>query len=395
MKVVIFYPYNTGENAFSGGVAKVIVSNIIAVHLNGDEPILIHPEGNTGLEKFVKENYPYCKTIPIPFATLALFSDTKNLFTRAKLITKNLIGVIRGRKRLKEALETIKPDVIHFHEINCYNILGLYKKAKIIFHIHSYRFTGYKFVSKQVYAACNKHADVIISPTVSIKEAMKPFLRKEVTIVRTPYLEIGKESAVTTEASKKIEETRKNKIVFSFIGRICTIKRIDHFVKALTLIPEEMLKKIEFVIIGGCNFAGDFAYKDELKKIAREAGIEHVLNFVGYVNPVESVLPHIDYGVMLTESEAMPMVGIEYMRFNVPIVAYAAPGIADFMVNEETGFLLKNGSIQTIADILKRIVQQENIPDFESTIPEHFKGYSIDNFAQNIKFLYQQTPQKA
>lgn len=390
MKVVIFYPYNTGEKAFSGGVAKVFVSNIIAVHLNGDVPYAVMPEGNFGLVNYIKNNCPYCKIVTIPFGTLALFSDTKNPFTRIKLITKNLIMVFKGLKLLKKTFKKISPDVIHYHEINCHILFGLYTKCKVVFHIHSYRFTGYKFIAPIIYRAVNKYVDEVIIPTLSIKEAVDSHIKKHIQIVKTPYLNLETNIAETdTSIKTSLSEIRKEKIIFSFVGRICTIKRIDHFLKAMTILPKEMREKMAFVIIGGCNFAGDVAYKKQLDILIKENNLENSVNFIGYVNPIELALSSIDYGVMLTESEAMPMTGIEYMKFNIPIIAYSAPGISDFMVNEENGFLIENGNYKEIANILEKIINGDNIPNFNKMIPLHFAGYSVDAFANTIKQVYQ------
>lgn len=390
MKVAVFYPYNTGEKAFSGGVPKVIVSNIIAIHMNGDTPYVVLPEGNSGLEGYIKEHCPYCVIKTVPFATLALFSDTKNLITRLKLIIINTIGVIRGREIIRRTFEEIKPDVIHYHEINCYNLFGLYTKCKVVFHIHSYRFTGYRFVAPRIYSAINKYVDLVIVPTPSIKDAITPYIKKELVIVNTPYLNLGDKKEIEfSPAGIYLRDIKKTRKVFSFVGRICTIKRVDHFLKAMSLLAPEVRDKMMFVIIGGCNTAGDEAYKNFLLSIVEENKLNNNVNFIGYVNPIETALRYIDYGVMLTESEAMPMTGIEFMKFNVPIVAYAAPGISDFMVNEENGFLIENGKYEEIANVLERILADVRVPDFSKTIPPHFEGYSIDVFAQRIKELYQ------
>lgn len=388
-KIVIYYPYNTGEKAFSGGVAKVIVSNIIAVYKNGDIPYAVMPEGNIGLAEYIEENCSYCKVVMVPMGMLALFSDTKNPFTRCRLIVKNLIGVFRGRQLLKKALEEIQPDAIHYHEINCYNLFGLYTKCKVVFHIHSYRFTSYKFVAPRIYKAVNKYVDEVIIPTQSIVDAVAPYIKKHMQIVNTPYLDLGSSAAnVESPAKQYLVETKQTRTIFSFVGRICTIKRVDHFLKAMALLPEVTRKKMMFVIVGGCNFAGDFAYKEQLGAIIKENNLQDSVNFIGYVNPIEVALSYIDYGVMLTESEAMPMTGIEFMKFNIPIVAYAAPGIADFMENEENGFLIENGNIEAIAKVLERILTGDDIPDFTKTIPSHFAGYSVDAFAETIKEIY-------
>ena len=90
-KVIVFYPYETGENAFSGGVPKVIVSNIIAIKKNGDIPFLILPIDNLGLISFIEREHSYCEVVPVNFKSLSLFSDTKG-FSKFISIYINIKG---------------------------------------------------------------------------------------------------------------------------------------------------------------------------------------------------------------------------------------------------------------------------------------------------------------
>ena len=78
-KIIVLYPFETGANAFSGGVPKVIISNIIAINKNGDKPFLVLPEDNLGLISFVEDECSFCEIIAVKFKSLSSFSDTKGL----------------------------------------------------------------------------------------------------------------------------------------------------------------------------------------------------------------------------------------------------------------------------------------------------------------------------
>ncbi len=387
MKVVVFYPYATGANAFLGGVSKVAVSNIIAVQKNGDVPYLVLPSDNEGLIGYVKTNHPYCIVCPVKFRTLSKFTETKNIFKKSFKICENLWKMFRGMSGLKKLFYEIQPDVIHFHEFTCFNLLGLYKKAKIVVHLHSYSFTTYGFYKKFVIRSLNKHADVVISPTKSIKEALDKDV-KNIVIIKTPYLEMGKKDIDLSEF-KYLEDFKKEGCkIFSYVGRITQTKRIEHFLKCLARLEKEDLKKVKYVVIGVCNTIGDKDYKKELDIIIKENNLQEAILYVGYVNPIEKVLPYVDYGVMLTNSEAMPMVGIEYLKYNIPTIGYDAPGINDFVIDEINGFLVRNGDIDHLVEVTKRVVNDIDIPDFKRTLPDTYNGYSVDNFAVSLKKIY-------
>ncbi len=385
-KVVVFYPYDTGKMPFSGGVAKVAVSNIIACHINGDMPYLVLPSGNTGLIQFVKDNYPYCEVRPVSFNTLALFSMTKNKWKRFVLIVKNTINHFKGRNALRKCLENIKPDVIHYHEIVCYNILHLYTDCKIVLHMHSYVFVQNRLVKPRVIRSINKYADVVIAPTKSIMEARSSEINNIVR-VKTPYLNLSTGKKLNEDLAKELTEMKKNHVLFGYVGRICRIKRIDHFLKALSLLPEEKRTRVKYIIIGGCNTVGDQDYKKELESIINENGLQDNIVFVGYIDPIEAILPYIDYGAMLTESEAMPMVGVEYLKYGIPTIGYNAPGINDFVVDGEDGFLVNNGDIEDLSNNICRALEKP-AKEFENSINAIFKGYSVESFAESLKNIY-------
>jgi len=392
IKIAIFYPYATGENAFSGGVAKVVISNIITCINSGMKPFLILPIDNSGLIIYVRKNYPQCQIYKVNFQTLALFSDTTGVLKYFKIFSilfKYIIGLVY----IKLAFLKIKPDIIHFHEVINFPLFILCKKSIIILHLHSYRFTQYKSILKIILFFLNNYANLIISPTKSIANEISNELKPPIEILKTPFLKILNNNSINLNdnlhRNNFINIKSNNKIIFAFIGRISRIKRIDHFLIAISKLPPELKNKINFSIIGGPNDEGDEKYLFELRKLSTSLGLDKILVFHGYINPIDDILDLIDYGVILSESEAIPMVGVEYMKYNIPIVGYDAPGINDFLVDEYNGYLLFNGSISNLVSKIIFILDDNIIkPKFNDLIPTIYNSYNIDSFSNSLSHIY-------
>ena len=386
-KFILVYPFETGDKAFSGGVPKVVVSNIIAALDIGLQVHLVLPLNNRGLVDFVHNNYPECKIHLVKFKQLSLYSDTKGIL-RLKNITKNFIHFLIGYRKLKQKIRKIKPEIIHFHEVVNFPILSVYKKAIVILHIHSHRFTNYNKLLKVIFFFINRHCNLILSPTNSIIDGIKKYNRVKYEIIDTPYLDL--QNDINIDGRREGDFTGgEKKIIFSFVGRICKIKRIDHFVLALSKLSTAELSKLEFWIIGGTNTKGDERYKSEIIKLIKDNRLERFVRFQGYVDPIESILDVVDYGIILSESEAVPMIGIEFMRFNIPIIGYDAPGINDFLVNEQNGFLIKNGDYNEIYSKIKNITNDEyGELNFSNRIPKIFNRHSIDEFKERLSKIY-------
>ena len=270
--------------------------------------------------------------------------------------------------------------------------MNIFPEAKVVLHLHSYRFTSYGILLGYILKLINKNCNLVISPTKSILDALGERLRVKSMLVDTPYLDLNDsnlDNKTNPIYNQLVNDKATGKTIFSFVGRICSIKRIDHFIQAISKLDNSLKSRIVFSIVGGTNTEGDKTYKGELEYLIKKNNLSDKVFFHGYVNPIESILPSIDYGVILSESEAVPMIGIEYMRFNIPIVGYNAPGINDFLKNNENGFLLKNGSIEDLTNQLSIIMNnQERKVDFNQSIPKLFNRHTIKTFAEKLETIY-------
>lgn len=388
-KVVVVYLYDTGKSAFSGGVSKVVVSNLIAIQAKGYQGYLLLPQGNSGLISYVKKTFTNIEVVPVDFESMKLYVDTKGV-GRYFNIVKSVCQFLIKKKNLKRALKNISPDIIHYHEVISFPFLGYYKAAKVVLHIHSYRFFSHKLLLPIMFNYINKYATVLLSPTNSISKAAGKLTSKPIVHLDTPYLDLGMAEYTPSEYVKDFVRIKKEgKILFAFIGRLCSIKRIDHFIKALSFLDKSVKDNIAYCIIGKANTKGDELYLSDMIHYIEENKLSEYIHFYGYINPIEQILDYIDVGVLLSESEAVSMVGIEMMKYDIPILGYEVPGVCDFIVPNVNGYLVTNGDIKKLAKVIQNIINDKlSIDSLKSSISEEFEKYSLDNFMKNIDLIY-------
>ncbi|WP_195661405.1 glycosyltransferase family 4 protein [Bacteroides nordii] len=388
-KVVVVYPYDTGKSAFSGGVSKVAISNLIALQEKGYQGYFLLPQGNSGLIAYVKEAFPAIEIVPVDFEILKLYVDTKGIWKYLNVI-KTVCNFFLKKKNLKKTLRKISPDIIHYHEVITFTFLGYCPNAKVVVHIHSYRFFSHKFLLPVMFHYINKYATVLLSPTNSISKEAGKLTSKPIIHLDTPYLDLGTIEYTPSEYIKDFIRLKKEgKIVFAFIGRLCSVKRIDHFAKALSFLDEDTKEKVAYCIIGKPNTKGDELYLSNMLHYIEENMLSEYIHFYGYINPIEQVLDYVDVGVLLSESEAVSMVGIELMKYNIPILGYEAPGVCDFVIPEINGYLVSDGDIKELAKVIQNIVNDGSlITTLKPSIAQELKKYSLESFVRNINSIY-------
>jgi glycosyltransferase involved in cell wall biosynthesis len=140
-----------------------------------------------------------------------------------------------------------------------------------------------------------------------------------------------------------------------FVGRTDLLKGIRELVNALSLIKEHSWKAY---IIG----TGDGL--DEYIEMSKDLGIKEKIVFLknleyddidGYYQKASIVV----FPSMCAES--FGLVGIEAMSFGRPVVAFDVGGPREWLLDGETGFLVKRGDIKMLADKISKLLIDEKL----------------------------------
>ncbi len=136
-----------------------------------------------------------------------------------------------------------------------------------------------------------------------------------------------------------------------FVGRLDRGKGIAHFLGALSLLRGDGWR---------AEVVGDGPLMDGARRIVARLGLAERTTFHGAL-PRDRLVPLLRAGRLLCMPSVVPetfgIVGIEAMACARPVVAYDAGGIAEWLVDGETGFLVPHGDVPALAARLRLLIE--------------------------------------
>jgi len=123
----------------------------------------------------------------------------------------------------------------------------------------------------------------------------------------------------------------KNYIVYA--GQIIRGKGVDVLLESLAQV------RVPFT----CFIFGDGQHREYCEKLSRKLGLTDRVVFKGFVSPEEIAIFYRECSVVAVSSvwpEPFGAVGLEAMRFGLPVVAFDAGGIREWLTDGQNGFLV-------------------------------------------------------
>ena len=138
-------------------------------------------------------------------------------------------------------------------------------------------------------------------------------------------------------------------------GRLQPLKGLDLAIEAIAAVPEPI--RPELVIAGDASADYD-GYIDELRALAARNGVERSVRFVGPQSRVDLALLLSGARVVLvpSHSETYGLVALEAAASGVPVVAAAAGGLREAVLDGDTGVVLDSRDPKVWAGALTQIL---------------------------------------
>lgn len=143
---------------------------------------------------------------------------------------------------------------------------------------------------------------------------------------------------------------RVNGRVIGTVGRLAREKGHEVLLRALAKLPDD----VQLVIVGeGEQYAA-------LERQAAERGLAERVRFTGYVDS-RLVLRAFDIYVQPSYYEGFGLSILEAMAAGLPVVACRVGGVADVVVDGETGLLVPAGDPEALATAVRRMLQDSEL----------------------------------
>jgi glycosyltransferase involved in cell wall biosynthesis len=135
-----------------------------------------------------------------------------------------------------------------------------------------------------------------------------------------------------------------------FAGRLAEQKRVDDLLKAIDLL-QHVQPEMRTLIVG------EGPLRDRLLETANAFDLDGRVRFLGHRNDVPRLMAAADVIVLPSAYEGLPNVVLEAMMFRKPVVATAAPGTTEVVVDHETGVLVPVGNAMVLARAIRDLVR--------------------------------------
>lgn len=230
-----------------------------------------------------------------------------------------------------------------------------------------------------------KQADYFIVQSKSVEtDLLSLFPKAKYRLAPHPVYEIFGSSVPKIEARNTIG-IQSQKVIL-FFGYIRQYKGLMVLLDAMKEISKREIPPLLLVV-------GEF-YDDETKyrQRVKELGIENFVRFVSDYVPNDKVSIYFSSAdVVVLPYLSATQSGITQIAYNFdkPVIATDVGGLAEVVIDGETGFIVPPNEPQKLADAISKYYSQNKEKEFSENVKIEKRKYSWEHFVKTIENLVQ------
>ena len=352
---------------------------MVLVHGLSQESNMTDPEREAVEEQIESARVKGVKIVAVPSLVrrISPASDILTLYDLVRIIQKE------------------KPDIVHTHTSKA-GILGrlaakITKVPYIVHTPHGHVFCGhFGPLLSRIFIWIEKLFSFFTDRMITLTEGEK---KDYIKLCQCPAEKLFKiHSGVDIEKFKQrpvsaVEKKRslglaQNGLVVGFIGWLLPIKGPMHLLKAM----EDVLRDYNDTVL---VFTGKGDLDVDLRTAALKTTANGRVNFLGWRNDIDEIMPIFDIFVLPSLNEGMGRVLVEAMAAGKPVVASNVGGIPDLVQNDINGLLVPPGDEKALSASIKQLI---NDPEKAKLMGQRGKElcnqFSVKSMVEKIDTLY-------
>ncbi len=360
MKIALFnsYPIWGGGEKWHFNMAKY------ASEKNHEVYVICHPKGE--LAKRIKEQLPNVTVVPF-------------------VLTKNTYWNPFKQFELRTIFKRINAHSVIFNgQIDVRAAALVARKAGVKNVIYRNGMPAATPQKKSYITAFQEGLTDIVTLSIESKDILEqqcPLLTKGHEIKIFPNsidLKSIKPKSTTLPALKKEGET-----ILCMTGRLTPQKGYPYLLESIKILKERNLNFRLWIV-------GDGENKEELLEKARALDVLDRVEFLGFQDNVFEFLQHADIFTFSSQWEGLASSIIEAMAVKLPVVAYEVSSMPEAIINNKTGFLVKNQDTHAFADATEKLIKDASLRQSfgEGGYQEVLNKYEREaNFSKWLQFI--------
>lgn len=192
---------------------------------------------------------------------------------------------------------------------------------------------------------------------------------KQVEVIHNAVKPYDGGGVLLPELAKEREE---GNILIGNIGRLSKQKGMEYFIEAAGLLYEKY-PRAKFYIVG------DGEDRKKLERMAGKLLLDGVLTFLGYRSDIQNVMMHMDFIVLSSLWEGLPLTLIEAYSVGKTVIATAVDGTPEIVTDGISGLLVEAKDAVSLAEKMKWMIEN---PDRRRKMEEN----SVRKYREDFSF---------
>ena len=271
---------------------------------------------------------------------------------------------------------------------------GIYLKRKLklplIWHVHEI-IVKPKAISDFINMLMGRYADKIVTVSQAVANHIKqsPFIKD--SQVEVIYNGVDNAVYYPMDASSIREkfDIAQDALVIGMIGRVNAIKGQNDFIEAVEPLLEKNEQAVAF--LAGGVFPGEEWRLEELDKRIASSSVVSQIHRIDYYDKTSELYNMFDIFVLPSiKPDSLPTVVLEAMACSKPVVGYNNGGIAEMVVDDKSGCLVKPNRPQELSNSISLLLDSsEKREKFGRVGYQRQKElFSLESYIKNFSELY-------
>jgi len=276
------------------------------------------------------------------------------------VLDESKLNAFKILRRLITTIHKEKPDVIHTHRVK-ENILG--SLAALVHNTPTVRTTHGAPEHKPAWQQIPKRLILFIDwfcgrflqkKIIAVSDDLAEILNNDYPAEKIKVIENGIDLTSFTTRPKPVQpgfEDGNPTFRIGVAGRLVPVKRVDLFIEtAAELLNTHPELNIIFKIIG------DGPLRTELVALSRRLNTENNVMFEGHCDNIKEELASLDALLITSDHEGLPMILLEAMALETPVIAHAVGGIPAVLNHGECGLIISDQRATAYADAIMELI---------------------------------------
>jgi glycosyltransferase involved in cell wall biosynthesis len=293
----------------------------------------------------------------------------------------NPFGLARVFYRLYQLFREIRPDIVQTHAMHA-NLLARpaarWAGVRVLISTENALPDVERNVLRRALNAplhaLNKWLDRSSQRIVVASEAVRRWKdvagRSEKFCVVGPPLDLDMFTSAKTQRLRSRPRRQGSVPVLGVVGRLSAEKGHRFLIAAMPQILAQA-PKAQLLVVGSGPLDAELRAQVEALDLT-----EHV-QFLGYVHDVQTAFSRMDILIVPSLSDAFPLVTVEGMMMGLPVVGSRTGGIAEIIVDDETGLLVPPGDSAALAGACRYLLSR---PDVARLMGQHGHERALAEF---------------